>query len=400
MLPIQNPITANQRPPLSPALRVLEQVCQVIFALFILLSAFSIAFSQIALGLVLTGGLAFWIVKRPPLSRSARMVLVAAGLYMAWMVLATVAGERPWDSLGAIREDWLFLIIPVGLLVMTEERSANRTVTVLAVALFLMGLYGIIQHFTGLYLFKNETLHTAGGQFRISGGFSHPLTYGNYLATATLFVCAYGIATFRTAPPWRRRLAVTAGVCGLATVALCNSRGPMLSAAVGLIALGLFSRRFVYGLLAVALIALMFAFVSPQVAEVFTRRLERDLNIDEPNSRLFIWNTTLKVIRSAPLTGVGPANFGRAYVKQLPAEMESKHEQGHAHNDFLHTAAIAGLSAAAPARAFEFVCGGRGVLQFSNLRVHRRDDFLVLAAGMLDERDAIEVRVNRRLRPA
>lgn len=343
MPPNQYPATKSNHLPLPSAVRILEYVCQVVFGLFILLSAFSIAFSQVALGLAMVAGLVLWIIKRPPLSRAARLVLVTAGLYTAWMVLAAVMGERPWESLGAIREDWLFLIIPLGLLLMAEERPTRRLATVLTVALLLMGLYGIIQHFTGLYLFKSGNLHTAGDEFRISGGFSHPLTYGNYLATATLFVCAYGVAIFRTAPPWRRWLTVAAGVCGLVTVALCNSRGPMLSTAVGLIVLGSFSRRFIYGLVVVILTGLVFALVSPQVAEVFTSRVERDLNVEQPNSRLFIWNTALKVVWSSPLTGVGAANFGRTYVKHLPPEMGAEHEQGHAHNDFLHTAAIAGL---------------------------------------------------------
>jgi O-antigen ligase len=327
----------------SPLVRYLEHVCRVAFGAFIILSAFSIALSQIALGLTMVTGLALWIIKRPRLSLPTRRVLAAAALFVVWMVLASFLGERPWESLGAIREEWLFLIIPLGLLMMTDSAVTHRFVMILAVALLLLGVYGIIQHFTGLYLFKDQKLHTAVDEFRISGGFSHPLTFGNYLVTATLFICAYAVMMFGRVSSWRRWLPIAAGICGLITVALCNSRGPMLSVTVGLVALGLISKRLLYSLGAAVSTLLLFAIVSPSVAGEFGRRVEDDLGADQASSRLYIWRTSIDMALSHPLTGVGPANFGVQYVKHLPPGTEEVSHQGHAHNDFLHIAAISGL---------------------------------------------------------
>jgi len=323
--------------------RVLGYVSPLAFGAFIVFSAFSIALSQITLGLAMVTGLALWAVRRPRLSLPARKVLSAAALFVVWMVIASLLGDRPWESLGAIREEWLFLIIPLGLLLMDSPASTRRFVTILAATVLLIGLYGITQHFTGLYIFKNHGLHSAADEVRVSGGFSHPLTYGNYLATATLFICGYAATTFRhpgSRLPW---LPLAAGICGLIAVALCNSRGPMLSAAIGLVALGLLSRKILYGFAAVGVTASIFVLVSPSVVPEFTKRVERDLNATQPASRLFIWKTAAGVALSSPLSGVGPANFGREYVKHLPPEFSGKSKQGHAHNDFLHIAAIAGM---------------------------------------------------------
>lgn len=338
-----NPMTRSDVNPTSPWVIWIENACRVTFAAFIVLSAFSIAFSQMALGLAVLTGLALWIVKRPRLSPPAQSVLLAAGLFVVWLVVASLAGDRPWESLGAIREEWLFLIIPLGLLLARDTKTQQRLVLLLSATLFMLGAYGILQHFTGLYLFKEGGLHHAGVEVRISGGFSHPLTFGNYLVSATLFVSAYAAAMFRQWSGWRRWLPLAAAVCGLVTVALCNSRGPMLSAGVGLIALGLVSRKFVYALMAIAVTALVFAVVSPSVISVFTHRMERDFNATQPASRLFIWQTAARIAMSSPLTGVGPANFGRAYGHHLPPDFEGVSDQGHAHNDFLHIAAVAGL---------------------------------------------------------
>ena len=72
------------------------------------------------------------------------------------------------------------------------------------------------------------------------------------------------------------------------------------------------------------------------------------------SGRTFIWSSTFPMIQENPILGVGPGNYGKQVEinrKKLSEEYKELlfffevTQRGHAHNDFLHLAAIAGLPA-------------------------------------------------------
>lgn len=78
----------------------------------------------------------------------------------------------------------------------------------------------------------------------------------------------------------------------------------------------------------------------------FQNRLKSSFNIttDASNTdRLWLWKSSLNMFKEHPLTGVGLGNYRFAYKKkyQLP-EIKQKH-LSHAHNNWMHIAADAGL---------------------------------------------------------
>ncbi|HMV45019.1 MAG TPA: O-antigen ligase family protein [Leptospiraceae bacterium] len=72
------------------------------------------------------------------------------------------------------------------------------------------------------------------------------------------------------------------------------------------------------------------------------------------SGRTFIWSSTYPMIFENPVLGIGPGNYGKE-VEKVRKNLSEKYtellffyevtQRGHAHNDFLHLAAIAGIPA-------------------------------------------------------
>ena len=322
----------------------LETTLTAFFALFLFASTFSIALAQtsLALSLLTFCGLVV-MTRRLPENLGPRPLYIAIGVYIGWQVISSLAGTSPLSSLATLREEWLFLILPLGILLGRHQTTRSRLLSALAVGVLLIGIYGIIQHFTGAHWFKSSGLHTAGGSYRLAGNFSHPLTYGYFVATSSAFFLNYLIGSFRNQSLGTRILFTTATLASLTATVLCMSRGPLLALGIGLIVTGLMHRQFIR-IAATLLLAIALAWiVAPKMIAEFESRLVNDLNQESRGGRLYIWKLSGRIIKDDPITGVGPGNFSQAYSNQLQTEAPPRVPMGHAHNDFLNLAATIGI---------------------------------------------------------
>jgi O-antigen ligase len=327
----------------SPSSRLLL----IFFGLFLFATAFSIALAQIALGI---STLVYFWVRRQGSSkeefRSLKPLLLAWGVYFLWLLTSALVNDHPWRSLSCIREEWLLVILPIGLYLTRRETISRRLIAFLASGLLMISVYGVVQHFTGLRLSGGQHLHAAGENYRLSGNFSHPLTYGYYIVTATVFFLTYLLGSLKCHSKSFRALLIATTFFGLIASALCNSRGPMLALLIGLLLLGLLIGRLRWAIVGVTLVAVVALALSPGLMAVFSKRVANDWQIDNPAGRLFIWKQAWAIAVDSPVFGCGPGNFGEAYSEHLPPEFADTGSKGHAHNDFIHQAAASGIPAA------------------------------------------------------
>jgi len=314
------------------------------FALFLFAGSFSIAGSQIALGLSVVF-MAVALARRPEkfVWSELRAVWIAILACLTWQVASSLLGNHPVNSVWSLREEWLFLAIPVAVYLFRRAERAERLVMVLAVGLLLISIYGVIQHFTGVHWFRDHPLSQYGQTARPAGNFSHPLTYGNYLVTGLMFGLGYLMVRFRSLVIWRRWLLSATVASGLVATAFLNSRGPMLAAVGGLVALGVFARKTRYVAIIIVGAALVAWISSPSLVDELAARLNRDLTPSHPLSRLYIWDHTLQIIGQHPITGVGAGNFSAEYDRTTADETEPHYPMGHAHSDYLNIAALYGI---------------------------------------------------------
>ena len=330
--------------PIPPPGLFQSRALAVFFGLFLFCSAFSIAASQISLALCLI--LFVWLLTQGStrVDDSLRPVLFAWSIYLLWLVVSSVVNDNVLRSLSAIREEWLLVILPIGGYLHRRPDWSRRLMLVLGCALLLASAYGIIQHFTGVSLPGSHALHRAGTYWRLSGNFSHPLTYGYYVVTATVFFLVYLIVLRKSIGRWSRSLLAVTVVAGLGASALCNSRGPMLALVVGLAAAGFLVGKWKWIVAITAATVLLLFVFSPDLPQVFAGRIKNDLLTENQSGRLFIWSNSLKIAGENPAFGCGPGNFPAAYTAQLGPEAKTG-SVGHAHNDFIHQAATGGFPA-------------------------------------------------------
>lgn len=318
--------------------RLSKALC-LLFSAFAFCSAFSIAAAQITFGLSLVPFLALVLVeRRRKCSVQLKSVYISMVLFVAWFFVSAAFSDSPVQSMMAIKEQWLFLIIPVGCYIAQDRRRMQQIVIALAAGLLLASCYGLVQHFTGESWYRARGLYVLGpGSYRLQGFFSHTLTYGNYLAVSIVFLLSYTYLSFGRLAGWKRILLVSALTLGLIALALTNGRGPALAALAGLIATGFALRRVKYTL---AVLALLIALAAPGMIKRSENLNTIDATLVFGGDRLIIWKNSFRMVGEHPLTGTGPGQFSISYEKLVPDRIGS---MPHSHNDLINMATVAGL---------------------------------------------------------
>lgn len=310
---------------------------------------FAIAYSHIFAGIALIFlSLDLLLAKNIHFSVSEKRLYTIIGLYVSWEILSALVNNSWESSLWTLKEEWLFLFVPLALRAIRQERWRKTFLITLALSTIVIGLYGWLQHFLLLNLRPDYALVIMPDGFaRASGAFHNTLTYGNLFAllsamfvTLTLFASTHSL----------RWLYGFAGILAGGATVFTYSRGSVIALAVGLTlaaALALkISRRLALGAFVVIIVS--GALLAPKIINRFQSAVKTESDAptlrEKSVSRITIWSTTLEMIAERPLFGVGPGNFYDAYVRTKP---KLAVHFSHAHNDTLNIAAYAGIPAAA-----------------------------------------------------
>lgn len=319
------------------------------FLLFLFSSTFSIAVSQISLGLSLVAFLILIVTTRyNPFSKNLISVYYAIAMYVLWQVITSLVGATPSKSLIMLREEWLFCIIPIGIYLLRQRHYRHLLITALAAGVILVCIYSVFQHFTGVNWFKSYPLAQArDNTFYARGGFSHNLTFGNFMATASIFLISIAVLKGKQLLKMPNLIFTIAGLAGLLGTVMSYSRTAIAALPIALVALiWLKGKRWalISSAVVIALIALT-PLLFGELARKYEVAFKNDLAGDSDNSRLYIWKKSLAIASDNPVFGVGEGNFETNYTKQIrPGEIART--RPHAHNDVLNQAAVFGFPGA------------------------------------------------------
>lgn len=329
-------------------IRYLPGFTFVFYLLYAVSSTFSIALAQITLGLSLAGFLLFLSTgPSNPFAGAFRWFYIFITGFIGWLVVSALMGPSPMGSVMAVKEEWLFLAIPIGIYLCARDNFRRYLVTAFAVGVAILGAYGIFQHFVGIDLFRVKPLIPAPDfGYLARGTFPHMLTYGNYYAVASLFLLVLGLAGEKEFSNRRRILFSIAGVLAGTAVLLSYSRGSILALMVGLL-FGCLIRGRKYWPYAIGLVVLAVGSVAlvPGLADRLERSLRRELAIENKMGRPFIWKNSLRLVAENPVFGVGLGNFQKEYAEDLPDDVRPRMKHVHAHCDLLNIAASGGIPA-------------------------------------------------------
>jgi O-antigen ligase len=311
--------------------------------LVIMFLSLPVAISGIQTGLgIAAAGAAWELVRGRPFPRTAldEPILVLLGL----TVLSAVLSAHPLQSIGRLRSAWL--MVPCYLVVgwLGSPGRLRRFLDVLFWPAIVMGVYGIVQHYTGWNLLRSgsKTLHSLLLADRLvyfpRGGFSHYQTYANvfYLIFCLSISLAAGSETRAARLRWGGAVMLFSAV-----LVLSYTRGIWLSMVTAVAIFGLLYLKRVKLFLGATLgVVLLVAVLSPSALLTRVRSMgQLDTNVE----RLLLWETTWNMLRDHPVLGVGVGNYRDAQDAYIREEVSLPMTRTHAHNIWLQIAAERGV---------------------------------------------------------
>lgn len=286
-------------------------------------SVVSLAASNILLGLAVLAAPAAER-PRPGMWSRQRALLWPLLLYVLGLAVSVLASYDPARSARALTELFTLAALPLGLLLLRDERRVRLLVDGLIVAGALVALAGLLQFAWGYGDLER----------RIRGPFSHYMTFAGVLLLADLLLLArLACGDGRRAWRWLALAAVNLALLGSLT------RGAWVALVVALtLLLALRAPRLLLGYPAALLV---FILVAP------VPLLQRALSIARPGDtsnydRLCMAYSGLAMVAERPLFGLGPDLVKERYpIYRHPTA--PRFRVPHLHNSFLQLAAERGL---------------------------------------------------------
>jgi O-antigen ligase len=298
----------------------------------------SISGMQIGVGglaaLSVAAGVRGWdVIRRTPLD-------AVLGLFFGLLVVSTLASLRPWEAVGWDRP-WVVIAYFVTFWWLDTAARRARFVHLLLWSAVLAAAYGIVQHYTGVDWYRTLLGRATEVHQRVPGASGYAVIgfFGNYLTFAhtMLFPLAWASAAALRASP----LGIVASFLLVLALVFSTARGVWLALLAMAVALGLVrrDRRVLIALAAIGLAAGIGFAIAPDL-----RALARNMfhPSGDNRGRVAIYETNLAIIHAHPVFGLGFGRYKAAARPFYDAHPEAD-RRSHAHNNYLHIAAEAGL---------------------------------------------------------
>ena len=280
------------------------------------------------------GAVAGWgIVRRTPLDGTL-------GLLAGVLALSTLASLDPLPANGWARL-WIVVTYPVFMWWIRDRAHAVRLARLLVATGGLVAAYGIVQHVTGIDVYRaalgRETAVLPRGPghsgYAVVGFFSNYLTFAHTMIFPLGFAGAFALRG--------DRLGLLAAPVIAAVLILSTARGAWLAAlgvAAALVVVGRPRRALPALAAAAAAVALAFVLRPDLRAHAAGMFLPSGENV----GRVGIYRTNLEIVHDHPVLGLGFGRYKRAAKPYYDRHPEAD-RRSHAHSNYLHMAAEAGL---------------------------------------------------------
>lgn len=302
---------------------------------FLLLTPFSIAACYVLFTLLLVQ-LIVYTVNRVAQSRAAGKPQIFAPfpkmppyfkyfmLYIAATVVSTIFSLDRMHSFKDNKEFFIYLLVPVFLLVLNTRKRVELSLTVVLSAALASSLWGILE----------SLLHGVSIEHRLQGATSHWMTFSGLLMLPFIFFFVY----FFYEKKKKRKLIIALSLTVILTVIFLSlTRSVWMGVLVGA---GLFVVYYKSKIFYIAIPLLVIAvFVLP--GSVKTRVLSIfDMNNATNKDRIYMAQIAFDIFKDHPVTGVGPNCIEKVYDSYKPAGAPQTNM--HLHNNFLHVLAERG----------------------------------------------------------
>ena len=304
------------------------------------LFAFSIPISfvpaEFAIGIALLGWLLEGILNKNWQYYPSKLFIPLL-FYICWNIIASSISPRPWHSLWALTDNEWPLFIMLWMYFLVDEIEVLKRI--LHLWLFsgaVAALYGIWQMFSGYQLHRPDTLAPMGNYFRAVGFNGFYLTFAGFIMSVFIVSLCLVFQSKENKHRWKYFLVA---LMSFWAVIGTFARSIWLSFAVFIPIFGFVKGKRLGSIittvfLVVALLCLIFV---PAIRD----RAYSSIVPSENQTRLNLWQTTIKISKDFPLTGIGEDNFDYYFDRY---RVEGYYDvTGHPHNDYLTVLVSSGI---------------------------------------------------------
>ncbi len=257
-------------------------------------------------------------------------------LYVAWNLICSTASPRPVHSLLAVVDnEWAMFLMLMMFWTVQDSDTLQRILVCLFVSSSVAMGYAIWQSFYGIELYRGMALDPMGQFYRSVGFYGFYLTFAAFAMTVFFVSSAFALERGGKGKWFRFILPFMS----FAAVILTFARSIWLSFAGVIPFLGLVRgrRRDWWG--AIALLAL-FA-ISLIFVPLLRYRAASIFDIKANQTRINLWQTSLKISQDFRFVGIGEDNFDYYFEKyKVPGYYDTT---AHPHNDYLNVLINSGV---------------------------------------------------------
>ena len=286
----------------------------------------SIAVSQILLAVACIGyiGKSKWAGIKALLHHPIILPLVA---FILWTTAVSLLTPNSLQNLLVLKKLFIYLLLFLVPAVGYRKNSMEWIYKMVFIFIFVACSRGLIQLLSDP---QRDLLH------RISGFFSHWMTYSGILMLVFIMLLAYALCM-----GWRRHIWIIplAGLIAFILV-MTETRSAWLGTIAGIFVLILLRHPRAIGVLLVVILAVYF--VSP---DRIKQRLNKSWDLKDPNTsnRVELFQTSIRLIKENPWLGVGPHNVYPEALRYRGSDRYEEWMYQHMHNNILQIAAERGI---------------------------------------------------------
>lgn len=292
-------------------------------------STISIAASNIVISLAIIAGIIRWWKWHVTFYTDKRLIN-AVGIFLLVCIITGFLGSSPTTSIVKV---WGFFyrMVPfllVGIFINDSKKLSLLTIAIV-ISMLISDAYAIWQ---GLHGIKR------------AGGFGNYMILGGHLLMV-IPLCMIMTFEEKAAALSKKYFFGISMVVSLVALYFNGTRGAWLSVVLSIIVYGILNikknRRIAAATL---LIIIVCGIIATNVPEFQNRLLSiADMKNQSNAERFYLWQSSWNMFKDHPLTGIGVGTFKHVYNTQYILPEAKEPGLGHAHNNFIHILAEAGI---------------------------------------------------------
>jgi putative inorganic carbon (HCO3(-)) transporter len=263
-------------------------------------------------------------------------LFIPLSIYLAWNILSSLASIHPLHSLWAVLDnEWPLVIMLMLYWLVPDIQTLRRLVVVFCATSSLAMVYAVWQVFAGVELWRGLALDRYGDYYRAVG------FYGFYLTFAALAMSVLSLSG-NLAVEMKGKMRTLSALIALGSflgIVGTFARSIWLSLIVLSPVTGFLRSRRLGTILSAGLVLLAAGIlvISPATRE----RAFSIIDMNQNETRLNLWSTSLRMIQARPILGIGEDNFFEYFPSY---KVEGFYDTiVHPHNDYLNVAVNSGI---------------------------------------------------------